>query len=139
MLKLFLKARDYGRIMNLILLLLRLTIAGFMLMHSVPKLMRMLSGNFQFADPIGLGQTLSLILTVFAEFLCSVVIAVGLGTRLATIPLIITMLVILFIVHGNQPVISHYDVVLYTVGYFILLFTGSGKYSLEYYLQRKKR
>jgi putative oxidoreductase len=139
MLKLFLKARDYGRIMNLILLLLRLTIAGFMLMHGVPKLMRMLSGNFQFADPIGLGQTLSLILTVFAEFLCSVVIAVGLGTRLATIPLIITMLVILFIVHGNQPVISHYDVVLYTVGYFILLFTGSGKYSLEYYLQRKKR
>lgn len=108
-------------------------------MHGVPKLMRMLSGNFQFADPIGLGQTLSLILTVFAEFLCSVVIAVGLGTRLATIPLIITMLVILFIVHGNQPVISHYDVVLYTVGYFILLFTGSGKYSLEYYLQRKKR
>jgi putative oxidoreductase len=139
MLKLFLKARDYGRIMNLILLLLRLTIAGFMLMHGVPKLMRMLFGNFQFADPIGLGQTLSLILTVFAEFLCSVVIAVGLGTRLATIPLIITMLVILFIVHGNQPVISHYDVVLYTVGYFILLFTGSGKYSLEYYLQRKKR
>jgi putative oxidoreductase len=139
MLKLFLKARDYGRIMNLILLLLRLTIAGFMLMHGVPKLMRMLSGNFQFADPIGLGQTLSLILTVFAEFLCSVVIAVGLGTRLATIPLIITMLVILFIVHGNQPVISHYDVVLYTVGYFILLFTGSGKYSLEYYLQRNKR
>jgi putative oxidoreductase len=118
---------------------MRLSLAGFMLKHGVPKLMKIFAGDFTFADPVGLGPALSLVLTVFAEFLCSLLIAAGLATRLATIPLIINILVILFIVHGNQPLLSHYDVILYTLGYFVLLFTGAGKFSTDYYLQQRNR
>ena len=136
MLKIFFKVNDYSRAMNITLLVLRLAITVSMLTHGLPKLEKVLSGNFNFADPLGLGPTTSLILTAFAEFLCSVLIGIGLGTRLAAIPLIITMTVILFIVHGDEPIFSHYNVLLYLTGYFILLISGSGRYSSDYYLPR---
>jgi putative oxidoreductase len=137
MLKLIFKVNDYSRVMNFVLLTIRLVIAILMLTHGVPKLGKIIAGDFNFPDPIGLGSTLSLILTVFAQFLCSILIAFGLGTRLAVIPLIITMTVILFIVHGGDPILGQYNVLLYLLGYLILLITGSGKYSLDYYLQRR--
>ncbi len=136
MLKIFFKVNDYSRVMNITLLVLRLAITVSMLTHGLPKLEKILSGNFNFADPLGLGPTASLILTVFAEFLCSVLIGIGLGTRLAAIPLIITMMVIMLIVHGDEPIFSHYNVLLYLTGYVILLISGSGRYSSDYYLPR---
>ena len=138
MIKVIFKVNDYGRIMNLVILILRLIIAIFMLTHGVPKLGKLLAGDFNFLDPIGLGSTISLILTVFAQFICSILIALGFGTRLAVIPLIITMAIILLIVHGIDSIFAHYNVLLYLLGYVILLITGSGKYSIDYYLQRKK-
>ncbi len=105
-----------------------------MLTHGLPKLGKLIAGDFNFANPIGLGSTISLILTVFAQVICSILIAFGLGTRMAVIPLIITMAVILLIVHGNDSILAHYNALLFLLGYFILLITGSGKYSLDYYL-----
>ena len=125
--------------MNLVLLILRLIIAILMLTHGVPKLEKLITGDFNFPDPIGLGSTISLILTVFAQFICSILIAFGFGTRMAVIPLIITMVVILLIVHGDDSMFDHYNVLLYLLGYFILLITGSGKYSLDYYLNRRNQ
>ncbi len=139
MIKVILKANDYGRIMNLVLLILRLIIAIYMLTHGVPKLGKLITGDFNFSDPIGLGSTISLILTVFAQFICSILIALGFGTRLAVIPLIITMAIILLIVHGIDSIFAHYNVLLYLLGYVILLITGSGKYSIDYYLQKRKK
>jgi putative oxidoreductase len=137
MIKLFFKVNDYSRIINFALLILRLSIGVLMLTHGVPKLVRLLDGNLKFSDPIGIGSTASLILTVFSEVICSVLIFLGLGTRLASIPLIITMIVIIFIVHGNNPLLSQINLLLYLLGYIALLISGSGKYSLDYLLQRK--
>ena len=66
--------------------------AGLMLTHGIPKLQRLLSGEeIKFADPYGLGPEVSFVLVIFAEFLCSILVALGLATRLAVIPLMITM------------------------------------------------
>jgi len=137
MIKLIFKENDYSRLVNLGLLILRLSIAVLMLTHGIPKLGKLIAGDFNFSNPIGLGSTISLILTVFSEVICSILIALGLGTRLAAIPLIITMVVIIFVVHSNNSIFAHYNVLLYLVGYLILLIAGSGKYSLDYYLQKK--
>ena len=139
MIKVIFKVNDYGMIMNFVLLILRLLVAILMLTHGVPKLGKLLAGDFNFLDPIGLGSTISLILTVFAQFICSILIAFGFGTRLAVIPLIITMAVILLIVHSNDSIFTQYNVLLYLLGYVILLITGSGKYSIDYYLQKRKK
>lgn len=139
MIKVIFKVNDYSRIMNFVLLILRLIIAILMLTHGLPKLGKLIAGDFNFANPIGLGSIISLILTVFAQVICSILIAFGLGTRMAVIPLIITMAVILLIVHGNDSILAHYNALLFLLGYFILLITGSGKYSLDYYLHKRNQ
>jgi len=123
---------------NILLLILRLAIAAFMLTHGSPKFSRLLEGGeIQFGDPIGLGPVLSLILVVFAEFLCSILIGIGLGTRLATIPLMITMIVAGFVAHSADPFGRKEIALLYLLFYITLFVLGSGKYSIDYLLTRK--
>ena len=122
-----------------ILLLVRIAIASFMLVHGLPKLQALLSGGpVQFPDIFGMGSTLSLALAVFAEVLCSFFILVGFGTRAATIPLIITMLVAVFHVHASDPFLKQEMGLHYLLIYGVLLFAGSGKYSADYLVARQR-
>lgn len=124
--------------LDLILLLVRIAVAAFMLTHGYPKLMKLLAGGeIMFADPFGLGMTFSLVLAVFAEFFCSILVGFGLGTRLATIPLIVTMSVAAFIAHGPDPFGKKELALMYLIIYIFLLFTGSGKFSIDYFISRK--
>lgn len=108
-----------------------------MLTHGFPKLQRLLAGEMQFGDPIGLGPEVSLVLTVFAEVVCSILIVLGLGTRLAAIPSIVTMAVAAFIVHGADPFGRKEMALLYLVGYVVLLLSGSGKFSVDRIISKK--
>ncbi len=113
------------------LLILRLVAGGAMLTHGYPKLQKLLAGNFQFGDPLGIGPEASLILAVFAEFLCSILVMIGLTTRLALIPLIITMAVAFFIVHAADPLKTK-ELSLVFLGIFVaLFFTGPGRASFD--------
>jgi putative oxidoreductase len=124
--------------LDAVVLLIRIVIAAFMITHGYPKLNRLLGGGeIQFADPFGLGPTISLALVVFSEFLCSIFIGIGLGTRLASIPLIITMAVAAFITHGADPFGRKEIALLYLLIYIFLLVVGSRKYSLDHLLYRK--
>jgi len=136
--KRFLHTRTRDESLDLLVFILRICIAAFMITHGWPKLLRLLEGGeIQFGNPIGLGPTLSLILVVFAEFFCSVLIGIGLGTRLASIPLIFTMLVAAFIAHADDPFRQKEMALLYLLFYILLLVVGSRKYSLDYLLTRK--
>jgi putative oxidoreductase len=120
-----------------LVLFLRITISALMLSHGIPKLISLLSGNIQFASVFGLGPDLSLSLAVFAEVVCSIFILFGLGIRFAVIPLIITMLIAVFHIHVTDPFAKQELGLFYLVGYVILFFTGSGRYSLDYHIQRR--
>lgn len=114
------------------LLFLRIAIAAMMLTHGIPKLQGVLAGGeLKFGDPIGIGVAPSLYLTIFAEVGCSALLILGLGTRLALIPLIITMLVAAFIVHAPDDFGTKEMSLLYLVVFIFLLFTGPGKYSID--------
>ena len=134
MIKLLIGLKNFSVPVNISILIVRVYTSAMMLTHGYPKLVRLLEGNMKFRDPIGLGPELSMILTVFSEFFCSILIIIGLGTRLASIPLLITMLVVLFIVHGADPITERWNVVAYIVAYIALFITGSGKYSVDYRL-----
>ena len=123
---------------DLVILILRVSVGISMLTHGWPKLNKLLGGgDISFGDPIGLGPVFSLILTVFAEFFCSICIALGLGTRLASIPLIITMGLAAFVIHGPDPFRKKEMALLYMVIYIVLLVVGSRKYSLDRLLYRR--
>lgn len=113
------------------LLILRLAVAGFMLTHGLPKLMNVLDGNWEFGDPLGLGTRPSLVLTIFAEVGCSLLILLGLFTRFATLPLLFTMLVAIFVVHAADPLGKKELAILYALLFATLFFTGPGKYSID--------
>ena len=121
--------RTNNTVNNFWLLLLRMAGGGFMLTHGIPKFLKLIEGgDIAFADPFGFGATISLILVVFAEFLCSVLLIFGIGTRLAAIPLIITMAVAAFFIHANDPFQRKELAFLYLVIYLSILVFGGGKY-----------
>ena len=122
---------------HLILLLVRITVAAFMLTHGYPKLQKLLAGGeIQFGDPIGVGVHTSLVLAVFAEFACSILIFLGLATRLATLPLIVTMAIAVFIVHATDAFGNKELGLLYLLIYLVLLVVGAGKYSIDQLISR---
>jgi putative oxidoreductase len=122
------------------LLIFRIAISGLMLTHGTPKLLRFFGGEeITFADPLGLGETLTFTFAVFAEFICAGLVLIGLGTRLAVIPLIITMAVVAFVVHPEDGFGRQELPLLYFAGFVLLFFTGSGKYSLDHFFLAKKK
>lgn len=123
--------------LDLGILIIRISVAIFMLVHGLPKLGRFFTDEeIKFANPIGLGVIPSLMLVVFAEVFCSLLIFIGLATRLAVIPLIITMLVIIFIVHGDDGFGKQELPYHYLVAYILLFITGSGRYSVDQLLAK---
>lgn len=114
-------------------LILRVAFGGMMIPHGVAKLDRLENGlsNVKFADPIGLGPEVSLILTLIIEIGCSAMVILGIKTRWFLIPLILIMVIAAFVVHGSDPFKKKEMALLYLAGYLAILLLGSGKYSLK--------
>ena len=117
--------KDFG------LLFLRVGSAILMLTHGIPKFQQVIQGNFEFGDPLGIGAAPSLVLATIAEFVCSFLIIIGFKTRWATVPIILTMLVALFIVHASDPFGIKEKALLFLVSFISVLLLGPGKYSLD--------
>ena len=113
------------------LLLVRIAGGGLMLLHGTPKLMNFSSRWHKFSDPIGIGSEASFILCMFAEFFCAVFLLVGAFTRVALIPLLINMIVIVFIVHGSDPIKDKELAIFFLTIFTGLFFTGPGKFSVD--------
>jgi putative oxidoreductase len=127
-----------GNITDIALLVARTGIAALMLTHGIPKLLMLLSGApVQFPPVMGMSAELSLSLAVFAEVFCSVLLLAGFATRLAVIPLIITMITALVFIHAADPFAKQELAFQYLLVYLVLLFAGSGRFSIDYLLQGK--
>ncbi|AWX46236.1 hypothetical protein HME9304_03268 [Flagellimonas maritima] len=118
-------------LIHLGLALLRIAPSAFMLTHGLPKFQKLISGNTEFPDPLGIGKTPSLFLTVIGEFICPILIIVGFKTRWASIPSAITMLVAALVVHGADPFEKKELALLYAIVFIVIFLLGPGKYSID--------
>ncbi len=116
---------------SLAMTVLRIGISALMLGHGIPKISRLFESPIEFADPIGLGPVLSLILTLIGEVVAPVLIIIGWKTRLAAIPALITMLVAALIVHGSDPFQKKEMAIMYALGFLVILIGGPGKFALD--------
>ncbi|MGW8121527.1 DoxX family protein [Roseivirga echinicomitans] len=138
MLKKLLSTGNHNSSTSFALLLLRVGLGLTMLTHGYPKFLKLIEGNFQFSDPIGLGVEVSLTLAVLAEFLCAILLILGLLSRFALIPLMSTMAVAVFIAHSDDPFATKEKAVLFLITFLFLFISGTGKYSLDQKLFGKR-
>lgn len=114
------------------ILLLRVAFGSMMAFgHGLSKVQNFSKMSGTFPDPFGMGSTLSLASAIGAELGCSLLLILGLGTRLAALPLIVTMLVAIFIAHGADPWKVKELAVTYLAAYIVILVAGPGRYSLD--------
>ena len=128
----------HSKTVDLGLFILRVGTSLLMIPHGWSKLKKLQEGGSDFYNFLGLGSDISLLLIVIAEFFCSILLILGLGTRLILIPLMIGMLVVVFMVHGDDPFGDKEHGLLFLVPYITLFITGPGKHSLDYLFFGKK-
>ncbi len=117
------------RAIDLATLTLRLAFGVLMLRHGYRKLTEFSQIAPEFLDFLGMGSTLSLALATFAEFFCSILLMVGLLTRLSLLPLLTTMVVALVTVSVRKD-----HPLLYFFPYLALFLIGPGRFSLDHVL-----
>jgi len=114
------------------LLALRLAAGGMMLFgHGWRKLMSFSDKAGGFPDPLGIGNELSMAAAVGAEVGCAALLVLGLFTRAVAVPLMFTMVVAAFIVHGGDPFAKRELALLYLAVFTTLACTGAGRFSVD--------
>ena len=127
------------KVLNGLILVIRLFVGISMLTHALPKLEKLIANDkIEFMNFLGLGSAISLLLVVFAEFLCSIFIILGFLTRFSTIPLMVTMLIAFFVVHGADPYAAKELCLVYFFFYLTIFILGSGKFSLDWLFSKKE-
>jgi putative oxidoreductase len=114
------------------LFVLRVGAGAAMLIHGYPKLTTLISGGaIKFPSVFGMGSSVSLTAAVFAEFLCSLLLILGVKTKYVVMPLIGTMFVAAFVIHGSDPWMKKEKAVLYLLMYVVIFICGGGKYEVK--------
>ncbi|QYY84100.1 DoxX family protein [Pseudomonas sp. B21-041] len=116
------RSRDLG------LLFLRVSGGLFLLwVHGLPKLLDFTAQLQLIEDPFHLGSHLTLILAIFAEVLCPLLIVAGLLARLACVPILFVLLVALLVVHPQWSVAEGQFGWLLLILFTTVLIVGPGR------------
>jgi len=131
----FLRLEFVPSSVNFGLLVLRVWLgASIALLHGWGKVTTLVSGHNMFEHPVaGLPPWVAFVLATFAEFVCGILMVIGLWTRFAALFLVATMGVAFFVAHGMtlRGQMSGEIAFLYLAGFTTLLITGAGKFSVD--------
>ncbi len=116
--------------------LLRVSVSLLMLSHGIPKALDYETLVQGFPDPLNVGTEMSVMLIVFAEVGCSILLLLGLFGRFASATLFVAMMVAAFVHHFDDPLASRELALLYAAVYASLTFTGPGSTSIDAWFQR---
>lgn len=118
-------------LVHLGLALLRIVPSALLMTHGYPKLQKLISGDTEWLNPIGIGQAPSLFLAMIGEFICPILLIIGFKTRWAAIPSAITMFVAAFIFHASDPLGKKELALVYFTIFVVIFLLGPGKYSVD--------
>jgi putative oxidoreductase len=116
---------------NTMMFLIRISFGGLILVnHGFQKLVKFSSLQYKFSDPFHIGSKWSLVLVIFAEVFCSLLIIAGLFSRIAAIPLVIAMGVAFFLAHNHDIKVGE-NAAVFMTGFLAVLLCGPGKASID--------
>ena len=125
-----------GTGVSFLLLVLRVFFGILFLTHGLDKLMNFNTLSNTYPSVLGLGGYTTLMITIFAEFCCSLFLITGLLERILVVPMIIAMAVAFFDVHDAMMPEGELSLI-YLIMFFILFITGPGKFSIDYVIDSK--
>ena len=115
-----------------ILLASRMIFGGLLFSHGIAKWSNFDTMSTMFPDPLGIGSSASLSLAIFGEVICS------LGFyRLALIPMIFTMCIAFFVIHGADPFAVKELALVYLAIFVLMYIAGPGNYSVDRLIAKK--
>lgn len=128
--------RDNGA--SVVIFLFRVTFGILFLLHGVDKM-----SNFQivvqgYPSVLGLGSYMSLVISIFCEFCCSVFLILGLLVRVMVLPMILAMAVAFFDVHDAMMPEGELSLI-YLIVFIILYLVGPGRFSIDYLIDKRFR
>ena len=106
--------------------------------HAWHKLAKFGVESAAFPDPLGCGHTTSLVLALSVESCCGLLVAIGLFTRLACLPIVATMLVVLQLAASGLDAADVQAACLYALIYGSLVVFGPGTFSLDHLLTSRR-
>ena len=120
------------------ILLLRLVFGGLFIYIGYGKIEHYDQYLPMFKNYTGLGIKMDYNLVIFAEFFCGILVTIGLWTRLAVIPIMITMIVVVFVDHKEDAFIVKQLPFLFLILSLVIFILGSGKYSADALLFKRR-
>ena len=128
--------RFRGRCVSFLILCLRIFFGVLFFMHGLDKMMNFNVLSETFPSVLGFGSYMTLMVSIFCEFCCSLFLIAGLLIRITVLPMIISMAVAFFDVHDAMMPEGELALV-YLVVFIVLYITGPGRYSADYLIDRK--
>lgn len=120
-----------GTGVSVLLLIVRVFFGILFFTHGLEKLMNFNELSMTYPSVLGFGSYMTLMVTIFCEFCCSLFLIAGLLQRIMTIPMILAMGVAFFDVHDAMMPEGELALI-YLIVFIILFFTGPGKFSADY-------
>lgn len=127
-----------GKGVSLLILLMRVFFGILFFTHGLDKMMNFNELSYTYPDVLGFGSYMTLMVTIFCEFCCSLFLIAGLLVRIMTIPMIIAMGVAFFDVHDAMMPEGELALI-YFIMFIILFFVGPGRYSVDYLIDNRFR
>lgn len=125
-----------GKGVSLLLLTVRIFFGVLFFMHGLEKMMNFQYLSETYPSVLGFGSYMTLMVTIFCEFCCSLFLISGLLVRIMALPMIAAMAVAFFDVHDAMMPEGELALI-YMVTFLILYLTGPGRYSLDYLIDMR--
>ncbi len=125
-----------GKGVSFLILFVRIFFGILFFMHGLDKLMNFNTLSETYPSVLGFGSYMTLMLSVFCEFCCSLFLISGLMIRIMLLPMIVSMGVAFFDVHDAMMPEGELSLI-YFVVFIIIYLTGAGRYSVDYLIDKK--
>lgn len=125
-----------GKGVSLLILVLRLVFGVLFFIHGLDKMLNFNTLVNDYPSVLGFGSYMTLMVSIFCEFCCSIFLMAGLLQRLLTIPMIIAMGVAFFDIHDAMMPEGELALI-YFIVFIVLFLVGPGRYSVDFLIDMK--
>lgn len=125
-----------GKGVSLLILVLRVVFGALFFIHGLDKMLNFNTLVNDYPSVLGFGSYMTLMVSIFCEFCCSLFLMAGLLQRLLTVPMIVAMGVAFFDIHDAMMPEGELALI-YFIVFIVLFLVGPGRYSVDFLIDMK--